>query len=89
MRDSYFVKNPPHNELEVLHELETSSALHENVVLVLASPPYSTWSARADASSAHDVFCRADIEDATRFMSNDMAPEANGHIFRSNLMLFY
>lgn len=57
--------------------------------LMLADPPYRIRSARGQASPAHDVFFKEDIEDAVTFMSSLMAPRAQGHIRGSDLVSLY
>lgn len=46
MRGYYFVRNTSVHELEDLRELETSSGLLQNVILVLTDPRCSNHSAR-------------------------------------------
>lgn len=70
MREYCFVKSINANALEDLDEPDTSSAMHQNVNLMLADPPSSTRKARGQASSTHDVLCKKIIEDAERFMSS-------------------
>lgn len=80
-----FVKNTFFNEPEDLHELERGFARRENVKIVLGSPSYSTRYARGEASFAHDVFCRENVEKAVKILSGVIAFGAHGPIFCSEL----
>lgn len=62
-------------------ETVTGSALHRNLNLVLASPPFSTRSAPGQVSFSHDVLRKVDINDDVRLMSSLMAPKAHGPRF--------
>lgn len=44
---------------------------------------------RGQASSAYDVFCKKDFENAVRFMSNVMAPEPHGHNLCYKIVFFH
>lgn len=79
-----FVTDTFLNELEDLHELETSSALHRNQNLVLADFPCSIHSAQGQGISAHDAVCSEHPEDAVRIASNVTTSEAQGRNFRSD-----
>lgn len=57
MRECPFVHDTSSSELENLQELDTSSALHQNVAVVLADLPHGTCSTRGRVSSAHNLFC--------------------------------
>lgn len=72
MREYRFVRNTSLIELENFHELETDSALYQNVSLVLADHSYSTGSAQIQTSSPHSLFFDEDTEIALRFVSNVM-----------------
>lgn len=60
--------------------------MRQNVKKVLAIPRYDIRSARGSASFTHDDFCKENIKDAMGFMNDLMAPEAQGHIFCSDVM---
>lgn len=84
-----FVKDASCDELKDLSELEISSAVHQNVNLVLPDPSYSTRSLGGQASFAHDVICQGNIKDAERFMNNVISPAAHGHILCSDLLFYH
>lgn len=88
-REHRFVRDTSCNELKDLCELHTSSALHQNVSLELASPSYITRSARGQASHAHHVFSEEQIKESVQCLSNVMALGAHGHIHCSDLILYY
>lgn len=89
IREYCFLRYTSFNEAEKLRELEMGSALHCNVNLVLAEPLYSIRSARGQAGSSYDVFCKEKIENPLWFMSNVMAPRAQDHILCTDLMFFH
>lgn len=88
MGEFYLVKDTLFNEPEDLHDLETDPALDQDVNMVLAGPPYHTRRARGQASSAHDVFCKKNIEGAVRHLKLVMVLEAHGHLslFRPSVL---
>lgn len=86
MREYCCITNTSFNGLHDLGEPETGSAVHQDVNLMLGDPAYSTCSARGQASSTHNVFCKDNIENAVRFISNFMTSVAQGPIFRSGLV---
>lgn len=85
MKEYCFVWDTASDELEDLYELEKSYALSGEVSIVLFNLQYSSRRARAQASCAHDVVLRSDIENAISFMSSLMAFGAHSHIFASTL----
>lgn len=82
-----FVRDRSFFELEDLHELKNGLTLHRNANLMLAHSTCDSRSGRGPTSSAHDVFCREDIEANMKFMSCVMAAGAHGHNFCSERML--
>lgn len=54
--------------------------------MVLVSPPFTFLSARVQASSAHNLFLRNDIDNAVNFTSSLMASVAHYHICCSELL---
>lgn len=60
----------------------------EKKIRVLAEPFHNTQSAQGQASCAHDVFSKNDIEGLVRFMSSLMSREAHSHIFCLDFMFF-
>lgn len=68
-----FMKISSLNKLEYLHKLGRGSALHQNEILVLADLSHSTRKARGQPVSAHAVFCKENIANTVRFVSNVMA----------------
>lgn len=58
MKDYCLVKSTSFDEPTDRNGLETGSARHQNISLVLANPTQNTRRARGRASSAHDVFCK-------------------------------
>lgn len=89
MRYYCLVKDNFFNELLDLHELNTDSALHQNVNLMRDNPPYNTHSSRGQASSAHYVFFTEEIADPVRFVSSVMAPAAHGHMLCAEVLFFH
>lgn len=83
------VKDTSFNELEDLLELETGSALHQNVNLLLADLECSTCSGRGQVSSALGGFCKESTEDAVRLMSNVAPSGAHAHISSSGPAFFH
>lgn len=86
MRECWFVRDTSSDELRDPHELGNCSAFQYSVNLALAIPSYNTRSARGQASSAHDGFCKESIENSVQFMRNVIVP---GEHFCLNLMFFH
>lgn len=82
-KDSFF------SELEDLRDLETGSAPHQNLTLVLAEPRCSTRSALGQAIFAHVVFFKEDMADVVKVMSSLTLSGAQGHNFCYHLMFFH
>lgn len=81
MTECRFVKNTFLNELRDRHKLETGFLLHQNENMVLTDPLCSARSGRSQASSAHNMISKKEINDAARLMNKSMASEAHCHIF--------
>lgn len=74
--------------MEDRRELETDSALNQNVDLGFTDPSYNIGSALSQNSSAYHAFCNENTEEAVRFMSKVMAFEARGQTFYADVDLF-
>lgn len=83
------VKKTSFNKLEDSQELHMGSPLHQNVSLKLADRFHNTRSERGQPSFAHHVFLRKKVEKTVRSIRNVMICGANGHIFRSDVMLLH
>lgn len=89
MRTYCFFKDTSVNEPQDLLDLKTGAALRRKVNLMMADHPYSTFSAQDQASSAYNVMCGEDMEDAVRFTSSVMASRAYGHSFCFDLVFHH
>lgn len=77
------------NDLDTLHEVETDSVQHQTVSPMLGKSRSDSRSAWVQASSAHDVLCKNDIEEALKFMSSFKAPAAYSYSSCCGLMFLH
>lgn len=81
MKKYRVLREPFFDYLEDLHELKSSSTLHQNVNLVLSNQAYSTPSAQDQTDFASDAFTERKSQITVTLTSSAMASGPYGRTF--------